>query len=1051
MEGLKGLTLLLLVSAGVLLGMTVWAEDAGGATITVPDDHPTVHQAIDNATDHDTIFIKDGVYNETVVVWRPLTIMGESRDGTIIENGEDFALLVVAHRVHISNLTVRNHSDFTFAYIHQGSKCTVEDVVVRDSGNGIWVNRAHLNVFRRVECLDNHETGLWMDEADLNLFEGVACSGNGLDGARVVWCEDDTFVDCEFSGNSGHGLSTSRGVTGVNTRGLVLRDCVFSDNGQNGCDLYFSDGMTLVGCTVEDNAHTGIRADQSNDTVIMDCTVRNFTRFGIAYVGRDVSSGCVIQGNTVEDTDNSWSVVMARDSSDCAIVDNVISCNHRALSIYSMNDTLARGNDLTGTNENVSLSTLGLKVGTPQAGQGDRCHNVTVADCTVRGFTNGIVATAGRAVHIRGCTVSDCASDGILLEATEFEDPPMHDGSIEGCTLVGCGMNIQGMTFSTVEDNLVTGARVGMLFNSTDLWITGNVFRGNVVRDCSEHGLYFNSTNGTNLFYLNSLINNTEHSSSPLTDVFDDEATYGNYWDDYEERYPDANVVGRVWDTPYGVGGSSVMDRYPLAFAYDTTPPVADAGEEQGGDAGYTYRLNGSGSSDDGTIVLYTWSFTYAGTPVELTGEVATFPFLLVGSYEVTLVVEDAWGNTGTDTTMVHVHDLTEPAADAGEDVEAGTGEPFLLNGTGSTDNGIIVTWEWSIDPEGLDRVVEGETASFIIDEPGEYPVVLRVFDEAGNWDIDDLLVTVLDTEAPVADAGLDLSADQGEPVTMSGRGSRDNVGVTSWTWTFTEVGEVVVEVGELFERVFPFAGVYEIYLNVSDEAGNWDVDTMELVIRDIEPPVADAGLDITMDMGDLVTFDGSGSRDNVGVVAFNWHFAEGSQLKDVLGVDASYRFDVPGEYEVELQAYDLAGNVGLDWVIVTVADTTKVLTLGPFKDEDGPLGGVRVEADFGSVVSTRYTDDDGVVSIMVISPDDLVSPGSVVAKKDGWMTLEFEVELDASGDPIGTIPEMKRSVGDGEDDGDETDWLAWGLVIVLVLAYAGTLLYLSSAAKRAS
>ncbi|NIP33830.1 MAG: hypothetical protein GWN18_02735, partial [Thermoplasmata archaeon] len=210
-------------------------------------------------------------------------------------------------------------------------------------------------------------------------------------------------------------------------------------------------------------------------------------------------------------------------------------------------------------------------------------------------------------------------------------------------------------------------------------------------------------------------------------------------------------------------------------------------------------------------MVRYTWTFTYANTPVELEGETALFPFLLIGSYEITLEVEDAWGNTDTNTTMVHITDLTEPSADAGEDVEAGMGDAFSLNGSASSDNGIIVSWEWHIDPNGLDRVLEGVTATFAIEEAGEYPVVLRVTDEAGNWDIDDMVVTVLDTEAPVADAGRDFAADQWSTVTLSGIWSTDNVGVWSWTWTFTEDGQVVIEVGENVEREFPIAGTYSI------------------------------------------------------------------------------------------------------------------------------------------------------------------------------------------------------------------------------------------------
>ncbi|NIP33829.1 MAG: hypothetical protein GWN18_02730, partial [Thermoplasmata archaeon] len=182
------------------------------------------------------------------------------------------------------------------------------------------------------------------------------------------------------------------------------------------------------------------------------------------------------------------------------------------------------------------------------------------------------------------CTVSDCDGDGIWLDVNEHIDMPMAGGSIEDCTLVGCGIYIEGMTGSTVEGNSIDGAVDGIFLNATQLPIKDNVFRENLIVDCTGWGLRFNMTNGTNRFFLNTLTGNTRHSTAAIDgDVFDDGSTYGNYWGDYEERYPDATAVGRVWDTPYAVGEGTVTDMFPLAYAYDTIDPVADAGEQQGG------------------------------------------------------------------------------------------------------------------------------------------------------------------------------------------------------------------------------------------------------------------------------------------------------------------------------------------------------------------------------------------------------------------------------------------------------------------------------------
>jgi len=1050
MKMLKGHSLLVLLSLGVLVAVAVLAAEAGGATVTVPDDYPTIQSAIDNATDYDTVLVKDGLYEESVVVYRPLTITGESRDGTVISMDDPFSMLIVAQKATVSHMTVQGTRTGA-GLILQGSYCVIEDVTVRQNVWGLWVNRGFHNVVRDVLCIDNDWQGLLVEEADHTLVEDVTCSGNDV-GVMVRGAVDTTIQGCTLSGNRIHGLEVMRNEMAYYNDGLLVVDCVISNNMGSGCNIYHIDHVTLDRCIVEDNAWAGIRTDKCNETIIRNCTVRNFTRFGLVYVGNDLSGGCLLEDNLVEDEGTSWSVIMVRDSSDCIVRNNRVTCLNTALSVYSMNDTLVTGNVLVSTNDNASYVTRGLLVGRPAAGVGDVSFNVTVSDCTVRGFTKGIVVNAGSDVIVSGCTVTDCLGDGIVIEANPHGDMPMDGGAILGCTLMGCGIDVQGMRDVSVKGNNISGAEAGVEINGTSYPVDGNIFLANWVRDCTGFGLLFTQANGSNLFYLNSFVGNAVPSSAPgAGDAFDD-GKVGNHWSDYPDRYPDAERLGVLWDTPYAVGTSSVLDRFPLAYEYDEEPPVAEAGEPQVVSAGTVVTLDGSGSTDPQGVTSFTWTFEYSDITVRLDGRTVTFPFLLIGDYYVTLDIKDVWGNEARDQTLVVVRDDEDPVADAGEDVDAPMGTSFALSGSASSDNGFITRYEWHIDPEGLDRVLEGETVTFAIDDPGQYVVVLRVWDEAGNTDFDEVTVTVLDTEAPVADAGRDLSVDQGEQVTLIGSWCRDNVAVFSWTWTFTEAGVVVIEVGELVSRAFPLAGEYTISLNVTDAAGNWDVDEVVLTVRDTELPVADAGEDLEVDQWATVTFDATGSSDNVGIVEYIWTIAEGSDISRMFGAHPEHIFGISGTITIELEVWDAAGNVQYDSLLVTVnpVPTTVLWRLGPFKDDGGLLGGVRVETVLSGSSHVGYTGDDGWVEYHVIA-DDLVSPASVTATKEGWGDISFQVTLDDDGGPTGTIPVMKRAGGGGGDDDDELeDTLPWVLVVVLIVAYAGTLWYLSNAARRA-
>ena len=98
---------------------------------------------------------------------------------------------------------------------------------------------------------------------------------------------------------------------------------------------------------------------------------------------------------------------------------------------------------------------------------------------------------------------------------------------------------------------------------------------------------------------------------------------------------------------PYEVHSYSVLP--------DTTPPVADAGQDQTAGLGWIVFMDGSGSSDDVRVENMTWSFTYNGSEVELYGETPTFVFWTEGTYTVTLTVSDPTGNTDSDTLIVEV------------------------------------------------------------------------------------------------------------------------------------------------------------------------------------------------------------------------------------------------------------------------------------------------------------------------------------------------------------------------------------------------------------
>jgi PKD repeat protein len=200
-------------------------------------------------------------------------------------------------------------------------------------------------------------------------------------------------------------------------------------------------------------------------------------------------------------------------------------------------------------------------------------------------------------------------------------------------------------------------------------------------------------------------------------------------------------------------------------------------------------------------------------------------------------------------------------------------------------------------------------------------PITVDVADSREHWNLDWVIGNVSDTDGPIANAGVDQVIDQGGFVIFDGSGSWDDIGITSYTWSFMD-GTLQTFSGVEWLYFFNTAGTYIVTLNVTDADGNWDNDIMVVTVNDTTLPIAEAGPNLTVDEGAVATFDGSASIDNIGVVNYTWTFID-SGAKTLWGVSPTYLFARPGIYTVTLTVKDAVGLQNTDIVLVTVRNTT--------------------------------------------------------------------------------------------------------------------------------
>lgn len=239
-------------------------------------------------------------------------------------------------------------------------------------------------------------------------------------------------------------------------------------------------------------------------------------------------------------------------------------------------------------------------------------------------------------------------------------------------------------------------------------------------------------------------------------------------------------------------------------------------------------------------------------------------------------------------------------------------------------------------------------------------------------------------------------------------------------------------------------SGTYAAFLELRDAAGGYTAAAVLMkTAADTVPPVANAGSDMTVNEDAVVTFDGLGSTDNLGVVNYTWTFVDGSP-RSLWGAAPTYVFATPGTYIVTLTVRDANGNVATDTLIVTVRDVTN-----PTVSIASPSDGARVSGAL--TITSNATDNVGVVRVEMFvdgisrandtaSPFQFVIPSGSLALGNHTILV---VAYDAAGNSASQTRHVTMVAGSGGAPLIPDVMIVGGLGLLLLGIIAGFALLL--------
>ncbi|MGP5680072.1 PKD domain-containing protein [Glutamicibacter arilaitensis] len=446
-------------------------------------------------------------------------------------------------------------------------------------------------------------------------------------------------------------------------------------------------------------------------------------------------------------------------------------------------------------------------------------------------------------------------------------------------------------------------------------------------------------------------------------------------------------------------------------LAVENAAPVAAM--ELGVD-GLGIQVDGSGSADpEGGELEYAWDF---GDGTEASGPEAAHEYAEPGTYEVTLVVTDEHGATGTVANSVQVKVPNTAPEAAFESTVDGLAATFSAAASQDAD-GQIVSWEWDF---GDGTTGTGAEAMHQYSSSGTKTVTLTVTDNEGATGTASSEVTVQDPAELDPTAAFTWEADE-LAITVDASDSLPPAAggeITGYLWEF---GDGTQASGVAASHSYESAGTYSVTLTV--QAGERESTISQVAtVAAAQGPQAQFSTTVR---GLALGVDASGSTaGDVPITAYQWDFGDG---QNALGENAQHRYAEDGRYTVTLTVSD--GN-GLESRTETEVDVQNSAPVAAFSLEVNGLevqvdGAASSDAD-GQIATYAWNFGDGNTASGQNASHEYAEPGDyqiklVVTDEDGLSAeLVQQVQVAVVAEPALLVSDaFGRTVSDGWGDAD--------------------------------
>ena len=224
-------------------------------------DYTTIQDAINDATDGDTIIVNDGTYNENVDVDKSVILRsenGSTKTAVTAKYSETSVFYISTDNVTINGFNVTGTTSITAGiYLYSSNNHTITNNDVSGNYYGIVLGSSQNNK-------------LTNNKVNSNDMYGIALGGSN----------NNTLINNNISNTS-----NNHGIYLLGSDYNILTSNTVCDNNGHGVYIEDASNNTLSGNTVKGNTESGIYLSGSNNTIITDNILNENEENGIYLDG----------------------------------------------------------------------------------------------------------------------------------------------------------------------------------------------------------------------------------------------------------------------------------------------------------------------------------------------------------------------------------------------------------------------------------------------------------------------------------------------------------------------------------------------------------------------------------------------------------------------------------------------------------------------------------------------------------------------------------------------------------------------------------------------